>query len=203
MRIIPGKSPIAQVEIRAGHAGEWKATGLDEAAGHAGEWKATGLDEAAGHAGEWKATSLDEASAATSDDVRGVRGKRANIVFVELLLHGFPRVAMATESSMKQGNHLLVDYGPEYWKFHEILDEHVWVPLNKLQKQRQAERELLFDGHTGNKLMAINEARGVRGKRANVVFVELLLDGSLGVAMATESSMKQGFSTCHPDVCLR
>ena len=51
---------------------------------------------------------------------------------------------MATLRHIKQDEELLVEYGPDYWRVHDILKTHVWKPLDKLQEQRQREGQMLL-----------------------------------------------------------
>eukprot|EP00966_Prymnesium_polylepis_P211856 4906909-Prymnesium_polylepis.1 len=52
---------------------------------------------------------------------------------------------MATLQAVERGKELLVDYGPDYWSVHRILDAHIWRPLDELQKQRQQEGQWLLE----------------------------------------------------------
>uniref|UniRef100_A0A7S3BSQ9 SET domain-containing protein n=1 Tax=Haptolina ericina TaxID=156174 RepID=A0A7S3BSQ9_9EUKA len=78
---------------------------------------------------------------AINDDGRS----EANVQFVEFLHYDWPTVCMATLRPIKESEELLVDYGPDYWKVHHILEEHVWVPLDKLQQQRVREGHKLLE----------------------------------------------------------
>ena len=69
----------------------------------------------------------------------------ANVQFVEFLHYGWPTVCMATLRAIAKDEELLVDYGPDYWRVHRILEKHIWAPLDKLQLQRKREGQRLLE----------------------------------------------------------
>ena len=46
---------------------------------------------------------------------------KANVQFVEFFHYGWPTVCMATLRPIEKEEELLVDYGPDYWRVHNIL----------------------------------------------------------------------------------